>query len=272
MFLGVLISLYTLLKNDNNITRSYSFKETIDSKVFAGAKGAQEYAELMYKDVVTGKIEFTKLAAAKDQVLKRMQSRSANLSFVEEGPDNVGGRTRGIAIDPNNDSIMYAGSVSGGLFKTVNSGSNWTRVQEFDNAMLNSASGVGSLGISSIAFSGNGNMLYVATGGSRFGEGLIDGDGIWMSSNINSSSPTFNQIPGTDNKDILKVITNPNDPTGAYFVGMSVGLNKIEQGMNVIPEAVSISSSNNIFLFTASFTNLAKYFFLVSINCIFNLS
>ena len=241
MFLGVVVSLYTLSKNDNNISRKYSFKEISDSKAFAGAKGAQEYAELMYKDVVTGKVELAKLAAAKDQVLQRMQSRSTNLSFVEEGPDNVGGRTRGIAIHPNDDNVMYAGSVSGGLFKTVNGGSNWIRVQEFDNTMVNSAGGVGSLGISSIAFSANGNMLYVATGGSIFGEGLIDGDGVWVSSNINSSSPTFNQIPGTDNKDILKVVTNPNDSSGAYFVGMSVGLNKIEQGMNVVPGAVSIS-------------------------------
>ena len=241
MFLGVSILLYTLLKNDNNISRNYSFKEILDSKSFAGSKGAQEYAELMYKDVVTGKVELSKLAAAKAQVLQGMQSRSTNLNFIEEGPDNVGGRTRGIAIDPNNESIMYAGSVSGGLFKTINGGSNWTRVQEFDNTMVNSVGGVGSLGISSIAFSANGNMLYIATGGSIFGEGYIPSDGIWVSSNINSNSPNFNQIPSTNNKDILKVVPNPNDPNGAYFVGMSVGLNKIEQGMNVIPEAVSIS-------------------------------
>ena len=113
MFLGVVITFYTLSKNDNNIFRKYSFKEISDTKAFAGAKGAQEYAELMYKDVVTGKVELAKLAAAKDQVLQRMQSRSTNLSFVEEGPDNVGGRTRGIAIHPNDDNVMYAGSVSG---------------------------------------------------------------------------------------------------------------------------------------------------------------
>jgi hypothetical protein len=229
IFLGVVLSFYTLSNKENNISRKYSFNEISDSKAFSGAKGAQEYTELVYKDVVTGKIELSKLAVAKDQVLQRMQSKSTNFSFVEEGPDNVGGRTRGIAIDPNDDNIMYSGSVSGGLFKTVNGGSSWSRVQEFDNTMVNSAGGVGSLGISSIAFSTNGNKLYVATGGSRFGEGLIDGDGVWLSSNINSNSPTFDQIQGTDNKDILKVIPNPNDSNGAYFVGICVGLNKIEQ-------------------------------------------
>ena len=168
MSLGVVLSLYTLSKKDNNISRKYFFNEIFDSKAFSGAKGAQEYTELVYKDVVTGKIELSKLAVAKDQVLQRMQSKSTNFSFVEEGPDNVGGRTRGIAIDPNDDNVMYSGSVSGGLFKSVNGGSSWSRVQEFDNTMTNSAVGVGSLGISSIAFSANGNKLYVATGGSRF--------------------------------------------------------------------------------------------------------
>ena len=89
MFLGVVVSLYTLSKNDNNISRKYSFKEISDSKAFAGAKGAQEYAELMYKDVVTGKVELAKLAAAKDQVLQRMQSRSTNLNFVEENVSHL---------------------------------------------------------------------------------------------------------------------------------------------------------------------------------------
>ena len=241
ILLGFITFFYTISKKDNNISRNYSYKTILDSKTFAGAKGAQEYTKLVYKDVVTGKIELSKLAAAKDQVLKKMQTRSTNLSFIEEGPDNVGGRTRGIAIDPNDDDVMFSGSVSGGLFKTINGGSNWARVQEFDNTMVNSAGGVGSLGISSITFSENGSKLYVATGGSRYGEGLIDGDGVWVSSNIDSDSPTFDQIQATDNKDILKVISNPNDPDGAYYVGVGVGLNKIEQGMTPTPQGISIS-------------------------------
>ncbi|MBL0043979.1 MAG: hypothetical protein IPP33_06120, partial [Flavobacteriales bacterium] len=32
-------------------------------------------------------------------------------------PDNIGGRVRAIVVDPNNDQILWAGSVSGGLFR-----------------------------------------------------------------------------------------------------------------------------------------------------------
>ena len=44
MSLGVILSLYTLSVNDNNISRKYTFKQISDTKAFAGAKGAQEYA------------------------------------------------------------------------------------------------------------------------------------------------------------------------------------------------------------------------------------
>ena len=67
---------------------------------------------MLYKDAVSGKIELQKLADARTQVKQMMLAKSSNLSFIEEGPDNIGGRTRGIAIHPDNDSVMFAGSVS----------------------------------------------------------------------------------------------------------------------------------------------------------------
>ena len=51
MFLGLVAFFYTLSKNDNNISKNYSFKEILDTKAYSSAKGAQEYAELIYKDV-----------------------------------------------------------------------------------------------------------------------------------------------------------------------------------------------------------------------------
>ena len=63
MSLGVILSLYILSLRDNNVSRKYTFKQISDTKAFAGAKDAIEYAELMYKDVVTGKVELAKLAS-----------------------------------------------------------------------------------------------------------------------------------------------------------------------------------------------------------------
>ena len=226
-------------RNFNSEIRNYTFKNIKDSKAQASANDAIEYNNSLYRDVITNKIETSKLAAAKDEVRQRMMSRSTNLAFIEEGPDNVGGRTRAIAMHPDNSEIMFAGSVSGGLFKTTNGGTNWNRVQEFDDTMETSAQGTGSLGISSITFSGTGD-LYVATGCSKFEGGVIAGDGLWVSKNIDSNSPTFTQVSGTNNKEIFKVVSVPSTYGDIYYVGANIGLKKIDN-LNANPTGVSVT-------------------------------
>jgi hypothetical protein len=221
------------LKPDVNtptsVSSKYSPSSLIDSKQSKSANGAIEYKRLMYKDFISGKINHQQLAKAKSQVRQKMLSKSSTFNFVEEGPDNVGGRTRAIAIHPNNDDIMFAGSVTGGLFKSTNGGNNWNRVQEFDDAMLNSATGTGSLGISSITIT-NDTVLYVATGGSKYegslyneGSANITGDGIWFSNSVHSMS--FSQLYGTNNSDILKVVADPTADNTIFYVGSEIDMN-----------------------------------------------
>ena len=242
LFVAILISLIN--SSDQEINRKYSYVNVTNSNSQASANDAIDYNNNLYKDVITGKVEVAKLAQAKDEVLQKMRLRSTSLGFVEEGPDNVGGRTRAIAMDPNNNNILFAGSVSGGLFKSVNGGSNWNRVQEFDDEMVNSANGSGSLGISSLTFSSQG-YLYISTGCSRFEGNLIDGDGLWVSKNIDSNSPTFSQVGGTNNKEVLKVVADPSPNGDVYFVGSGIGLNKIDN-MTAVPSGSLVSgiSSN----------------------------
>ena len=46
------------------------------------------------------------------------------------GPGNVGGRTRAILINPENVSIMYAGGVSGGVWKSIDGGEHWSALAD----------------------------------------------------------------------------------------------------------------------------------------------
>jgi len=48
------------------------------------------------------------------------------VSWNSVGPFNVGGRVRAIAIANVDPNIVYASSVSGGIFKSTNGGSAWT--------------------------------------------------------------------------------------------------------------------------------------------------
>ena len=240
--LCLVLGLFAFISLPNNSsTRQYNYKNIQKAKNIASANDAIEYNKSLYKDVVTNQVETRKLAAARDEVIQRMMIKSTNLSFIEEGPDNVGGRTRAIAMHPDDSDVMYAGSVSGGLFKTVNGGSTWTRVQEFDDAMENSATGTGSLGISSLAFSGS-NNLYISTGCSRFEGGVIDGDGLWVSKNINNNVPTFTQVIGTNNKEIYKVVSDNSGKI--YYVGSGIGLNTMALNANPTGESVSGIATN----------------------------
>jgi len=55
------------------------------------------------------------------------------------GPGNIGGRTRVLAINPEKPRIMYAGGVSGGIWKTKNRGKSWKPVgDQLSNLAINS--------------------------------------------------------------------------------------------------------------------------------------
>ena len=47
--------------------------------------------------------------------------------FASAGPYNVGGRTRAVALDVNDESIILAGAVSGGMWRSIDSGATWSR-------------------------------------------------------------------------------------------------------------------------------------------------
>ena len=246
--IGLVFTLnYDFSDNSETQKKTYQYKPLSDIKEIGGANGAIAYKNLIYQDALSGKINHQKLADAKTDVRQKMLLKSTDFSFTEEGPDNVGGRTRGVAIHPDSNNVMFAGSVSGGLFVTRNMGSNWSRVQEFDDAMLNSATGTGSLGISSIAITKDGK-LFVATGGNQYEgsllseySGNITGDGIWVSENTYNFS--FSQLDGTNNRDVLKVVSHPIDDNTVYYVGSTLGLKKYSNGTTTTITGLGNSST-----------------------------
>lgn len=106
------------------------------------------------------------------------KSRTGTQEFpwIERGPDNVGGRTRAIAWDPNDTEgkKVWAGGVTGGLWYTddiYNTESTWNKVDDF----------WANISITSIAFDPtNMTTVYVGTG-EGFGGGAARGAGIWKS-------------------------------------------------------------------------------------------
>lgn len=48
-------------------------------------------------------------------------------NFINMGPYNVGGRTRAVEIDENDENTILAGGISGGIWKSTDQGQSWTR-------------------------------------------------------------------------------------------------------------------------------------------------
>ncbi len=148
------------------------------------AEDARKWMEARYIDEATGeRISPAKLEAIMKQILKA--PRNKNISFMEQGPDNIGGRTRAIQVDRSDRNLVFAGGVSGGLFKTINRADTWSRVDSYI------AAGASPF-ISSMCMTPDG-VLFVATGSNQEGG---NGNGVWYSTD---KGQTWAVIPGTSN-------------------------------------------------------------------------
>ncbi|WP_299227762.1 T9SS type A sorting domain-containing protein [uncultured Psychroserpens sp.] len=102
---------------------------------------------------------------------KRFQSfrRSSLIEGEWEslGPENIGGRTLSLAFHPTNQDIIYAGTASGGLWKTETQGIG-------QNAWNYVPTGFPVLGVSAVAIDQtNPNILFIGTG-ENYGSSLAE--------------------------------------------------------------------------------------------------
>ena len=122
-----------------------------------------------------------------ERLSQRAPGDAENNPWVERGPDNIGGRTRALLFDPNDvtQETVYAGGVSGGLWKNTNISdinSAWSYVGISEN-----------LSVSSIAVDPNNtNIWYVGTGESYTGADAV-GNGLWKTTD---GGATWNQVYG----------------------------------------------------------------------------
>ena len=129
------------------------------------------------------------------------------------GPGNVGGRTRALLIDPNDSNVMYAGAVSGGVWKTIDGGASWFATTDF----------LPNIAVSALAFDpADSSVIYAGTGEGYFREVIrgtnlpIRGNGIFVT---HDAGATWQQLPSTNGEDFFwvnDVVVSAHDSRRIY--------------------------------------------------------
>lgn len=203
-----------------------------------GQNKRQEYEFLMTADPALGRIPQERLQQARLQteaaVLRKFKSKSLKeaatnsaipgVTWTERGPNNIGGRTRGLMYDPNDPTKkkVFAGSVAGGIWvnNDITTSSNWTKVNDF----------MENLAISCINYDpSNTQIFYATTGEGYYNLDAIQGGGIFKSTD---GGATWALLPSTipssaGSATFQRVVVNS---LGHVFASSNTGLRKSTDG------------------------------------------
>ena len=128
------------------------------------------------------------------------------LEWRSIGP-NRGGRSIAVAGHKNRPNEYYFGATGGGLWKTEDSGSSWNPVTD---GHLGSSS-IGAIAVSS----SNPDMVYVGMGEGQLRANVLQGDGIYKSSDAGN---TWTHIGLAETQTITRIRVHPSDPETLYAV------------------------------------------------------
>lgn len=153
------------------------------------------------------------------QVISRIDDdgdRDPNIAGIQPsgwtwlGPGNIGGRVRSILIHPNNADVMWIGSVTGGIWRTINGGVTWAPLDDF----------MGNLSVTTMVISpGDPNVIYAGTGEGVFlvnhVKDLTRGAGVFKSTD---GGTTWSQLSSTANGDWYHVGRLAIDPNNSQIL------------------------------------------------------
>jgi photosystem II stability/assembly factor-like uncharacterized protein len=128
----------------------------------------------------------------------------ANLKFRNLGPAVAGGRVTSVVGIPGNPDVYYVGSAAGGVFKTTDGGITWQAVF--------TKQATASIGAIALAPS-NPNLVWVGTGEANIRNDVIDGDGVYFSSD---AGHTWKFMGLKDAGQISSIIVDPKDSNTVY--------------------------------------------------------
>ncbi len=131
----------------------------------------------------------------------------AKVKYRSIGPYR-GGRSGAVVGDSKNKNTFYFGATGGGVFKTIDGGSNWKNISDKYFG--------GSIGVVTIAPSDN-TVLYVGEGESTLRGNVSEGFGLWRS---DDGGRSWRNIGLKDSRHISRIIVHPKNPDIVWVAAM----------------------------------------------------
>ena len=217
----------------------------------------------------SGAVEVADIVKAQEQVkaLSRKGGNSLNMAWSEVGPNNIGGRTRAFLVDKDNSDVCFAGSVSGGLWRTTTGGTSWEKTASATGELFEN------LAVSSICQASNGDIYFGTGEGPATTTGInqdshigVVGQGIWKSTD---HGLTFSRLESTwsdaDSKAAFVLVyaltadpTNASKLYAATVKGLRVSTDGGQSWSNPIPEKTVIAYDVKVAKDGTVLTNLAN--------------
>jgi len=233
----------------------------------ASIAGAAEYYNSIKADLRTGQVDPAEVAAVDRELSNKPRAKALGswINWDEVGPDNVGGRSRSLIIDREDNRVIYSGGVSGGMWKSMDGGTTWSRIGNLD---------VNNINVSCLTQTADGDLFY-GTGESGFlsiaqgdGNSGFRGRGMFTSKD---KGATWTQIVSTDPGanvfsgawvNVHSLNSHPTNPD-KLFAGNDGGLYVSNNGgttwtrpagvpNNQSAKAITISPDGNTVLFASA--------------------
>ncbi|MEW7279641.1 T9SS type A sorting domain-containing protein [Aquimarina sp. 2201CG1-2-11] len=226
---------------DNALERmKYEIERAKDPKTNTVPKGIKQAAIVFSNKIDIGN-------DAKQSMARGAKSaKSKDYSYWKNrGPYNVGGRTRALAIDITNENVIFAGGVSGGLWRSSDSGKTWRKVtNRRQNPSITTIAQDPRPGKHHIWYYGTGEGLGSASAGGAF----FGGTGIFKSTN---GGRNWRLLQSTNDGDITtsspfdiinSLVINPTN--GDIIVGTNDGVHRSQDGGNSFEEVLKGGPEN----------------------------
>lgn len=173
--------------------------------------------------------------------LRKSSAAIANVNWTERGPNNFGGRTRAIMVDPNDVSnlTIFAAGVSGGLWKCTDISAStpvWTAVNDFFE----------NLAITTLTYDPlNTLTMYFGTGEGWYNLDAVRGDGIFKSTDGGANWTQLASTAGNSTFSyIQKIVVHPT--TGdIYAATRNDGVQRSTDGGATWTTVLSGSNGSN---------------------------